>query len=218
LNRVVVALTTLLAASLGASCTTGPGVGRVDATPSTAASSSPATATSTPTSIPAWTVPADAPRYKPATPVLGSATPVRLEIPSIGVSASLVPLGLAPDGSMEVPKRWEDAGWYSRGPRPGEDGPAVIAGHVDSESGPAVFFRLRELRAGDVVRVIRADRSVARFVIDRLQQFPKRSFPTAAVFAPTPGPVLRLITCTGAFDQSRRSYLDNLVAFASPVA
>ena len=213
MKRVVFALTTLLAASLGAGCTTGPGVGRVDATPS---SSSTSTTTATSTSTSQWTVPAGIPRYEPTTPVLGSSTPVHLDIPAIGVSANLVPLGLAPDGSMEVPKQWQDAGWYSRGPRPGEDGPAVIAGHVDSESGPAVFYRLRDLRAGDDVRVTRADRSVVHFVIKRLQQFPKRSFPTATVFAPTPGPALRLITCTGVFDQSRRSYLDNLVAFAVP--
>jgi sortase (surface protein transpeptidase) len=92
----------------------------------------------------------------------------------------------------------------------------VIAGHVDSTSGPAVFFRLRDLRAGDEVLVTRADHSVVRFAIDRLQQFPKASFPTAAVFGATPGPTLRLITCTGAFDETARSYLDNLVAFASP--
>ena len=90
----------------------------------------------------------------------------------------------------------------TRGPRPGENGPAVIAGHVDSTSGPAVFFRLRDLRAGDEVLVTRADHSVVRFVIDRLQAFPKTSFPTAAVFAPTPVPALRLITCTGAFDET----------------
>ena len=148
--------------------------------------------------------------------MLDAAAPVRLEIPSIGVSTDLVALGLNPDGTMQVPTKWEEAGWYARGPRPGEDGPAVIAGHVDSTSGPAVFFRLHDLRAGDEVLVTRADHSVVRFVIDRLQQFPKASFPTAAVFGATPGPTLRLITCTGAFDETARSYLDNLVAFASP--
>jgi hypothetical protein len=155
-------------------------------------------------------------RYRPSPPVLDSAAPARLTIPAIGVSTDLVPLGLNPDGSMQVPAKWGQAGWYTGGPRPGEAGPAVIAGHVDSVSGPAVFFRLHDLDAGDVVAVTRADGSVVRFVVDRLQQFPKRSFPTAAVFAPTPGPELRLITCTGAFDETRHSYLDNLVAFASP--
>jgi LPXTG-site transpeptidase (sortase) family protein len=156
------------------------------------------------------------PRYEASAPVLDGAEPVRLEIPSIGVDTHLIPLGLAADGSMQVPKKWAEAGWYSRGPRPGEDGPAVIAGHVDSRSGPAVFFRLRDLRSGDEVLVTRSDRSVVHFVIDRLQQFPKRAFPTATVFAPTAKPALRLITCGGAFDETLRSYVDNLVAFASP--
>jgi sortase (surface protein transpeptidase) len=151
-------------------------------------------------------------------PILDAAEPVRLEIPSIGVNADLVRLGLTAAGEMEVPERWGEAGWYERGPRPGENGPAVIAGHVDSNTGPAVFFRLRDLRAGAVVRVTRADESVVRFVVDRLQQFPKRTFPTTAVFAPTPTPALRLITCAGAFDETARSYVDNLVAFASPAS
>jgi hypothetical protein len=211
-NRVVrgavVALTTLIAIALGGACSTGGGVSRAG----NAETSTPATA-STPSSAPARVGVA---RYRATTPVLDAAAPVRLQIPSIGVSTNLVPLGLNPDGSMQVPTKWEEAGWYARGPRPGEDGPAVIAGHVDSTSGPAVFFRLHDLRAGDQVLVTRADHSVVRFVIDGLQQFPKASFPTAAVFGATPGPTLRLITCTGAFDETARSYLDNLVAFASP--
>jgi sortase (surface protein transpeptidase) len=161
-------------------------------------------------------VPTGIARYQPATPVLDTATPARLQIPAIGVDTSLVSLGLNPDGSMQVPTKWGQAGWYSRGPRPGEDGPAVIAGHVDSKLGPAVFFRLHDLHAGDEVRVTRTDGSVVRFVIDRLEQFPKASFPTAEVFGATPGPTLRLITCTGVFDETRHSYLDNLVAFALP--
>jgi sortase (surface protein transpeptidase) len=156
------------------------------------------------------------PRYQPSSPVLAAAAPVRLDIPSIGVSTNLESLGLAPDGTMQVPGRWEEAGWYAGGPRPGEDGPAVIAGHVDSTTGPAVFFRLHEVRAGDAVAVTRGDGSVARFVIDRVEQFPKDSFPTSVIFGPTPGPTLRLVTCGGAFDETRRSYLQNLVAFASP--
>ncbi len=190
---------------LGAACTAGGATPRVSGT-----KAAPTTTTTT------FAVPTGIPRYQPATPVLDTTTPARLQIPAIGVDTDLVSLGLNPDGSMEVPAKWGEAGWYSRGPRPGEDGPAVIAGHVDSKLGPAVFFRLHDLHAGDEVRVTRSDGSVVRFVIDRLEQFPKVSFPTAEVFAPTPGPTLRLITCTGAFDETRHSYLDNLVAFALP--
>jgi LPXTG-site transpeptidase (sortase) family protein len=159
-----------------------------------------------------------APYYKPSTPLLNSAVPVRLQIPSIGVDTSLVALGLNPDGTMQVPVKWQQAGYYAPGPKPGEDGPSVIAGHVDSTSGPAVFFRLHDLHTGDVVTVTRADHSVVRFKIDKVQDFPKKAFPTATVFTPTPGPTLRLITCTGAFDETLHHYLDNLVAFASPVS
>jgi hypothetical protein len=207
-RRAVVALVALVAVGLGGACASGGGVTR-------AVVATAPTSTSTPTTAPAG---AGAARYHATTPVLDAAAPVRLEIPSLGVSTDLVALGLTADGTMQVPKQWQQAGWYAGGPRPGEDGPAVIAGHVDSVSGPAVFFRLHDLQAGDAVIVTRADHSVVRFVIDRLAQFPKSSFPTTAVFGATPGPTLRLITCTGAFDESARSYLDNLVAFASPAA
>jgi hypothetical protein len=209
-RRAVIALTTLAAVGLfgglcGA-CSSGGGVTRAVKTKPPAS-----TSTSTPTSAATHVA-----RYRPTTPVFDVAAPVHLAIPSIGVSTDLVALGLNPDGTMQVPTQWQQAGWYTGGPRPGEDGPAVIAGHVDSKLGPAVFFRLHDLQAGNEVVITRADHSVVRFVIDRLAEFPKSSFPTAAVFGATPGPTLRLITCTGAFDETAHSYVDNLVAYASP--
>ncbi len=111
--------------------------------------------------------------------MLAVAPPVHLEIPAIGVSARVEELGLQPDGTMEVPVRWEDAGWYEAGPRPGEDGPAVIAGHIDSTTGPAVFYRLHELRIGDHVRITRRDGSAVDFVIDHVEHYAKDAFPTA---------------------------------------
>jgi Sortase domain len=206
---LVVALTTVIAVALAAACSSGGAANR-------AGDAEAPLPSSTPSSTPPPAGLGVVARYRATTPVLDAAAPVRLEIPSIGVNTDLVPLGLNPDGTMQVPTKWEQAGWYARGPRPGEDGPAVIAGHVDSTSGPAVFFRLHDLRAGDEVSVTRADHSVVRFVINRLEQFPKAAFPTAEVFGATPGPTLRLITCTGAFDETARSYLDNLVAFATP--
>jgi hypothetical protein len=80
--------------------------------------------------------------------------PVRIEIPSIGVASSLDRLGRARDRTVEVPSRWEVAGWYAPGTRPGDPGSAVILGHVDSKGGPAVFFRLRELRRGDEITML----------------------------------------------------------------
>jgi len=143
------------------------------------------------------------------------ALPVRLQIPAIAVSTPLVRLGRLPDGSIEVPHDWNTAGWYDRGPRPGQPGPAVILGHVDSKTGPAVFFRLRALRPRDVVRVGLADGRILVFRVQRVQRYPKDEFPTEAVYFPTLNRELRLITCGGEFDYAARSYRDNIVVYAT---
>jgi hypothetical protein len=145
------------------------------------------------------------------------APPVRLWIPAIAVSTPLVRLGRLPDGSIEVPHDWGTAGWYDRGPRPGQPGPAVILGHVDSRTGPAVFFRLRDLRPGDVARVGLADGRILVFRVQRVERYPKDHFPTEAVYFPTLNRELRLITCGGEFDYATGSYLDNIVVYATLV-
>ena len=147
-----------------------------------------------------------------ATPV-----PVRIDIPSIGVSSALDRLGRAPDGTVETPplRRAAVAGWYALGPRPGDPGSAVILGHVDSKRGPAVFFRLRELRRGDQVTVSRADGSVLRFVVQRTEQSDKQRFPTDDVYYPTLTPGLRLVTCGGLFDHRSGHYRSNIIVFAA---
>ena len=151
--------------------------------------------------------------YRP-TPV-----PVRLEIPSIGVDTRLQRLGKERDGTVAVPggrHQWDEAGWYAGGPRPGDLGSAVILGHVDSRrDGPAVFFRLRELRRGDQIKVVRADGSIVRFSVDRTEQYPKSRFPTDAVYYPTLTPGLRLVTCGGEFDTSIHHYRSNVIVFAT---
>jgi hypothetical protein len=159
--------------------------------------------------------PAIRPGSGPAATVRRAAQPpVRIEIPAIGVSAAVIRLGLNRDGSMQVPEDFALTGWFTGGPAPGETGPAVIAGHINSRRGPAVFYRLRELRAGDRVAVARADGTTVRFTVDSVVQYPKRTFPTKAVFGPAPEPLLRLITCGGSFDHFRRSYRDNVVVTA----
>jgi sortase (surface protein transpeptidase) len=140
--------------------------------------------------------------------------PVRIEIPAIGVSAGVIRLGLNRDGSMQVPADFGLTGWFTGSPTPGETGPAVIAGHIDSRSGPAVFYRLRALRPGDRIAVARTDGTTVHFAVDNVAQYPKRAFPTEAVFGPAPEPLLRLITCGGTFDYFRRSYRDNVVVTA----
>ncbi len=146
--------------------------------------------------------------------VLPQSAPTRLRIPAIGVDTALQPLGLLPDGTLQPPSSWQTAGWYARGVEPGDPGPAVIAGHVDSVSGPAVFFRLRQLHPGDLIIVQRGDRRVLSFVVNATAEYPKAAFPTAAVYGPTALPTLRLVTCTGDFDWYAHSYPDNLVVSA----
>jgi sortase (surface protein transpeptidase) len=141
--------------------------------------------------------------------------PVRIEIPAIGVTSSLDRLGRAPDKTVQVPSRWEVAGWYAPGTRPGDPGSAVILGHVDSKSGPAVFYRLRELRRGDLVEVARADGSTVRFAVQRTEQYDKRRFPTDEVYYPTLTPALRLVTCGGEFDATAGHYRSNIIVFAT---
>ena len=144
--------------------------------------------------------------------------PVRLEIPRIGVATGLERLGRATDGTVEVPSgpgKWTMAGWYDGGTRPGDPGSAVLLGHVDSTSGPAVFYRLRELRPGDRVEVVRAGGSRIAFTVERVEQYDKRRFPTAEVYYPTLEPILRLVTCGGAFNYATGHYTDNVIVFAS---
>ncbi len=143
-----------------------------------------------------------------------TADPAFVRVTSIGATSSLIPLGLHDDGTLEVPIDFAVAGWYSLGPRPGQVGAAVIAGHLDSYNGPAVFARLPEVRPGDEVEVTRKDGSIVRFSVTRIDVYPKDRFPTMAVYGPTEGPELRLITCGGAFDRARGSYRDNVVVYA----
>jgi hypothetical protein len=139
--------------------------------------------------------------------------PSRVRIPRIAVDSPLDPLSLDANGTLQTPASYDHAGWYADGTPPGEPGPAVIVGHVDSLTAPAVFRRLHQLVPGDVVEVARGDRW-ARFRVVSAEWYPKARFPTALVYGPTPDAQVRLITCGGEFDQTRRTYLDNLVVFA----
>jgi hypothetical protein len=164
------------------------------------------------------TTQAPPPAATPPAPVASvdgeAADPVRLYVEAIGVDAPIIPLGLDGSGALEVPDATDETGWWTGGPEPGEQGPAVVAGHVDSRQGPAVFYRLAELQPGDVIDVIRADGTQLRFTVQRTEQHAKDAFPTDTVYAPTAGAELRLITCGGAFDRSSGHYLDNVIVFA----
>ena len=143
------------------------------------------------------------------------AEPETLTIPAIGVRTRLIRLGLTTTGALQVPSSTSVAGWYTGSSRPGAIGPAVIAGHIDSYTGPGIFYRLNTLRAGDRVFVKRADGTVVVFRVVSVRIYPKNAFPTQAVYGPVPDAELRLITCGGVFDPSLGSYLSNVVVFAT---
>lgn len=140
------------------------------------------------------------------------ADPRSISIPALGVSSTLVPLGLTADGQHEVPplSEPEQAGWFQPGPEPGEVGAAIILGHINGRGQRGVFADLGELATGDTVEV--DDRT---FIVYDVVRASKDAFPRDRVYGGTNAPELRLITCGGAFDRSSGNYLDNIIVFAS---
>lgn len=145
-------------------------------------------------------------------PAVGN--PRQIRIPAIGLVADVVPLSIQPNGSLSVPEDFSHTGWYADGPEPGDPGPAVVVGHLDSRVGPAVFSRLPELMPGHHIVIETRNGIGLTFVVERTEQYPKEHFPTTEVYGPTHERVLRLVTCDGAFDRAASSYRDNLVVFA----
>jgi sortase (surface protein transpeptidase) len=142
--------------------------------------------------------------------------PVNLRIPKIGLDAEFVPpLGLNDDQTVSVPDSYEKVGWYKHGATPGEIGPAVILGHVDSYEGPAVFFSLGQLKSGDEIEVDREDGTTAIFVVDEIRRYDQQDFPTELVYGQIKHAGLRLVTCTGTFNRGIQRYSHNLVVYAS---
>jgi sortase (surface protein transpeptidase) len=158
--------------------------------------------------------PSPAPTFRSVRTYPAVAEPVRLRIPSIRVRTDLQHLGLAADGTVAAPDEWQTAGWYEKGPRPGQPGPAVIVGHVDSKTGPAVFYRLPELRPGAKVLVDLANGRTVTFTVTGHQQVAKSQFPADLVYSPTLQTILRLVTCGGTFDASTGHYRDNIIVTA----
>ena len=152
------------------------------------------------------------PRARP----LARSAPVEIRIPGIGVDAPVMKVGRDAGGTVQVPPLAAHnlTGWYEYGPAPGQRGPAVILGHVDSTTGVSVFYHLRNMHAGEKVYVTLADRTVATFAVDGLQRVAKDAFPTASVYGKSGFPSLRLITCGGPFDQATGHYVDNIIVYA----
>ncbi|MFF0300500.1 class F sortase [Streptomyces sp. NPDC004562] len=150
-----------------------------------------------------------------AVAALDRSVPQQVSIPSLGISSTLETLGQSKDGVMTTPKNPDLAGWYEPGPTPGSQGPAVIAGHVTWNGEDAVFKGLKTLTAGDKVEVKRQDGKTATFTVDRVEEYPKKEFPTLEVYKNLDHAGLRLVTCGGEFDEDRNYYPNNVVVFAS---
>ena len=133
------------------------------------------------------------------------------------MQSSIVDLGQNADGTVEVPSRFHLVGWYKFAVSPGQVGPSVFLGHVDSQSGPGVFYRLGQLRIGDRVVVKRRDGRSVVFAITGVREYSKASFPSIDVYGNTSTPTIRLVTCGGAFDSVTRHYLSNIVAFGERI-
>ncbi len=139
--------------------------------------------------------------------------PQRLVIDTLDITADVEPVGLADDGTLATPTDVANVGWYSGSSRPGDKGPAVIVGHVDSVDGPAVFARLAELEVGDVVTVENGGETALSFAVSTVTRHPKATFPSGAVYGASPDAELRLITCGGRYDRDS-GYAENVVVFA----
>ncbi|MFF5178371.1 class F sortase [Micromonospora sp. NPDC000316] len=201
-RAALVAAGAVICLAAGVGLAAGSGVGRAGTGPPPAASWHPGCSDACPSAA--------------ATPATHE-PPTRVRVPRIGVDSPLTVLGLDPAGALVPPADFDTAGWYGGGPAPGDTGPAVLAGHLDSRRGPAVFARLDELRPGDRVQVWRGGQWLSFQVTGSLRTR-KDGFPTALVYGPTPGAELRLVTCGGDFDRRRGHYVDNVVVFAVSVA
>lgn len=154
-------------------------------------------------------------------PHLPRSQPTRIDIAAIGVHSALITVGVSPDGTLQVPQPGPDynkAAWFSGSPTPGQVGPSLIEGHIDSAAeGPSVFFRLGQLRPGDEIQVHRQDGRTAIFRVTGAKQYPKTSFPTERVYRSIDHAGLRLVTCGGKFDSATGNYLSDILVFADLV-
>ena len=191
--------------------------------PSPAPTPAPVAAVTTPPSTSVAVPPVESTKVQPdlrplvaSSAPLAASTPVRIDIAAVGITARIGPLGLNPDGTLEVPTDFARAGWYTGRPTPGEAGPAVIVAHRASRrGGPGAFWKLPDVQPGQQIVVTRADRRRVLFSVERIEQHRKDAFPTEAVYGPTDDTVLRVITCGGPFDPALGDhYRDNVIVFA----
>lgn len=154
----------------------------------------------------------------PTSPALVASEPTRISIPKLNIEANFeAPLGIAADKTIEVPKGYTTVGWYKYGPTPGEIGPAVVIGHIDSYQGPAIFHELKNLVPGDRIFIDRKDGNTAEFEVLKLEYNSQSNFPTKQVYGDIEYAGLRLITCTGMYDHGTLRYSHNLIVYGKLV-
>ena len=171
--------------------------------------------TAPPTSTPAATA-EPTPTSAPDEP----ATPMRLKIDTgaVQVDAAIEYVGKVAsgpnEGAMDVPKAWENVAWYEPGYLPGEPGNSVLAGHLDSTTGPAVFYKLDQIKVGDILTVVDKDNRSIQFRVTKSQVYYNDEAPLYEIFGPSDESHLNLITCDGAFDRNSKEYDRKLVVFS----
>ncbi|AEV82215.1 sortase [Actinoplanes sp. SE50] len=150
-------------------------------------------------------------------PVLEPSRPERLSIPELKVDAPILQVGLAGDGSVDVPplNRHNEVGWFDGGPTPGQFGPALFVGHADTRTGPSVFHDLGRLKPKQRIEVRRADGTVAVFEVNAVEHYDKDQLPVGKVYGDYSRPSLRLMTCGGRWLGGEQGYSDNVVVYAS---
>jgi LPXTG-site transpeptidase (sortase) family protein len=187
-------------------------------TSTTTTTTVPPTASSELSPLASLTRPLGSAAYDPADHVDGAPVPVALSIPVLGIEAApIIDVGVADDGELEIPGA-DAVGWYRFGPRPGDAGSAVLAAHIAFNRKPGVFRNLVDTSVGDRFSVEFDDGSSQTYEIVEEAQYDKQELPFDRVFAKGGAPVVTLITCGGEFNRSLRSYEDNIVAYAVPVA
>lgn len=138
-------------------------------------------------------------------------TPLHIIIPAMSVNTTVEHVGKDAQGNMDVPKDANNVAWYELGYKPGENGNAVIAGHLDTKTGPAIFYNLNQLKVGDEITVATNLNKKLVFTVVNKQIYKANNFPVLTVFGTASEPLLNLITCTGVFDRTTEHYLDRVV-------
>lgn len=165
---------------------------------------------------PAKTYASIAPVVIHANQFLPRSEPIHISVPSVGIDTKIISVGLDSSGSIEMPPLFDwSAGWYKYSPTPGQLGPSIIVGHVDTYKGVSVFWRLRDIKEGDLVYISRADGKTAKFKVQALKVFDQQDFPTQEIYGNLDYSGLRLITCGGAFNKQTESYTQNTVVYAT---